>query len=201
MAELEINNTKELSEKLNELVKDPSINKPSEEEIQQAKKEFEDAREEWIKTTYKIGTPENASEFCNYIKHFILNRFMWQKDAWMGIIKLTEELNASELLIKGDKNKSLEMGYHALEFTYYILTNPAGMGLQAALDFESEQEQYSKITVEVAKQLEEARNKLKDIEFLQQKWGAYSQGFYLEIEPEEDPNSKKDEEDKEEVKE
>jgi len=182
MAELEINSTQELNNELEKLMNDPSINKPSEEEISKAKEEFEKAKEEWPTITYDIGKPEEAQEICNYIKHFIRNRFAWQKEAWMGVIKLTEELDAAEVLFKGKKDKGLNLGYQALEFTYYLLTNPSGMGLQSAIDFESEQEQYAKITVEIGQQIEIARNKLKNIEFLQHKWGAMSQGFYLEQE-------------------
>ncbi len=182
--DLEINNTKELEEKLNEIVKDPSINKPSEEEVKQAKEEFENAAKEWSNSVYEIGKPEEAQQTCDYLKNFLMNRFVWQKEAWMGVIKLNEELSAAESTFRSNKDKSLTFGYQALEFTYYILTNPGGNGLQAALDFEAEHEIYVKILTDIGTQLENARKKLKEIEFLQQRWGAYSQGFYLEVEPE-----------------
>lgn len=182
MAELEINNTQELTEKLNEIVKDPSTNKPSEEEVAQAKEEFDAAAKEWTLKLYDIGTPADAQEVCDYIKHFLMNRFFWQKDAWMGVIKLTEEINAAEKLFKGVKDKSLQLGYQALEFTFYVLTNPGGFGLQAALDFESENDVYVKVLTLLGTQLESARKAAKDVEFLQQRWAAMSQGFYLEVE-------------------
>lgn len=184
MTELEINSTQELNEKLNELTKDASLNKPSEEEIEQARKEFEQASKEWSVKMYPIGTIEDTVETCEYIKHFLRNRFLWQKDAWMGVIKLTEELDAALTLFNSQKNKPVEVGYHALEFMYYILSNPAGYGLESAKDFESEHDIYTKTAIAIGKELESARKKLKDIEFLQQKWGAMAQGFYLEVEPE-----------------
>lgn len=183
MAELEINNTEELNEKLNEIAKDPSLNKPTEEETAQAKEEFEKASKKWAETLYKIGEPKDAQEICDYILLFLEKRFLWQKDAWMGVIKLTEELKAAEATFKGKKNKSLEMGYQALEFVYYILSNPGGIGLQSALDFEEEREMFVKVALLVEEQLEGARKALKEVEFLQQRWGAMSQGFYLEVEP------------------
>jgi len=191
MVELEINNTQELKDTLNELVKDPSINKPTNEEIAKAKEDFENARKEWESHTYKIGKIEDAQEICNYIKHFIRNRYVWQKDAWMGIIKLSEELDSVEILFRGNKDKGVELGYQALEFTYYILTNSGGSGLQSALDFESEQELYLKTVMAIGQEVESARKKLKDIEFLQQRWGSMSQGFYLEID---EPEPKKEKE-------
>jgi hypothetical protein len=199
MAELEINNAQELNEKLNEITKDSSLNKPSEKEVEEARKEFEDAAKEWGESLYKIGEPKDALEIVEYLRHFLRNRFIWQKEAWMGVIKLTEELGAAEILFKGKKDKGLELGYQALEFIYYVLTNPGGIGLQSALDFESENKQYLKILEEVAKQLDNSRKRLKEIEFRQQKWGAMAQGFYLEIEPGPEEDEKKDEQKNEDL--
>lgn len=190
--ELEINSTQELNEQLGKLTNDPSLNKPSEEEIEAAKKEFEDAAKAFGGKMYQIGETEDAQKFYDYIIHFIRNRFMWKKDEWMGIIKLVEEIEASEVLFKGKKDKGFEIGYQALEFVYYALTNPGGIGLQSAKDFEAEKELYVTVATEVGKQLEGARNTLKDIEFLQQKWGAAAQGFYLEMEPEEKEDEKEE---------
>lgn len=184
MAELEINNNEDLQKQLKNIVNDPSINKPSEEEVVQAQKEFEEAAKEWSTTNYQIGKPEEAQEICDYLNHFLRNRFLWQKDAWMGVIRLTDELKSAEVSFKGKTDKSLELGYQALEFTYYVLSNPGGIGLQAALDFESEHEIFIKTALAVESQLESARKRLKEVEFLQQRWGAMAQGFYLELEPE-----------------
>jgi len=187
IGEIEINKTS-LGETLADLVKDPSlnINKPSDEEVLEAQKEFEAAAKAFTVKMYSVGTAEEATEFCEYINHFIRNRFFWQKEAWMGTIKLSEEVEVAENLIKVDKTKSLELGYQALEFVFWALSNPGGLGLQAAKDFEQENEIFIRVASAAGNQLEEARAALKEIEFLQQKWGAMAQGFYLEIEPPEE---------------
>ena len=193
--EIEITSTEELNKKISELTKDPSLNKPSEEEIEQAKVEFEEAVKDWkAGKSYEIGKPEQAQEIYDYITHFIRNRFVWQKDAWLGVIKLSEELQAAEELFKGKKNAPLVIGYQALEFVYYAFTNPGGIGLQSALDFEQENELFAKSATAIAEQLETARADLKNLEFLQQRWGAMSQGFYLEIEPPADEDDAEGEE-------
>lgn len=181
--EIEINNINELTEQLGELIKDPSLNKPSGEEVFAAQKEFETAAQAFTTKHFKIGAPEDAQELTDYMIHFMRNRFLWQKEAWMGTIKLVEELEAAEAVFKGDKEKGLEVGYQALEFMFYALSNPGGVGLQSAKDFEAENEVFIKLATAVGDQTEEARRSLKDIEFLQQKWGAMAQGFYLEVEP------------------
>lgn len=190
--EIEVNNTKELNEKLEDLVKDPSLNKPSEEETLEAQKEFNKAAKNFTTKMYKIGEIKEAQEFSDYILHFMNNRFFWQKEAWMGAIKLVEELKASEIIFKGNKKKGIEIGYQALEFVFFALSNPGGIGLQAAEDFESENEIFLRVIKVIGDQLEEARKTLKEVHFLQEKWGAMSQGFYFEIEPpaEEELNEK-----------
>ena len=171
-----------------ELTKDPSLNlnKPSEEEIVAAQKEFEEAAKTFTIKTYPIGKPEEAEEFYNYLIHFINNRYLWQKEAWMGTIKLVEELESSAGLFRSEKDKSLLVGYQALEFVFFALSNPGGLGLQAAKDFEEENDIFIRVATAAGDQLEQARSSLKEIEFLQQKWGAMAQGFYLEIEPKPD---------------
>jgi len=180
--ELEINNANDLKDELEKISIDASTNKPSEEEIEQAKQEFEAAVKEWQTSKYTIGEKADAQTFTDYIKHFLMNRFRWEKEAWMGIIKLTEELTAAETLFKGSKDKGLEVGYQALEFIFFILSSPSGMGLQSAIDFEKEYDLYANVFNAVGSKVEEARNTLKNIEFLQQRWGAMAQGFYLEME-------------------
>jgi|AntAceMinimDraft_10_1070366.scaffolds.fasta_scaffold19673_3 hypothetical protein len=180
--DIEVNNTDEF-EKLEDLVKDPSLNKPSKEETLGAQKDFEKAAKNFTVKMYKIGEVKEAQEFNDFILHFINNRFFWQKEAWMGTIKLAEELKASEIIFKGNKKKGIEIGYQALEFVFFALSNPGGIGLQAAIDFESENEIFVRVIKAIGDQLEEARKTLKEVQFLQEKWGAFSQGFYLDVEP------------------
>ena len=180
LGEIEINNTEEFDEKLEDLVKDPSLNKPSKKEILEAQKDFEKAAKEFTIKMYQIGKIEEAQEFYDYILHFIRNRFLWQKEAWMGTIKLVEELEAAAIIFKGNKEKGIEIGYQALEFIFFALSNPGGIGLQAAKDFEAENEIFLKIIKAIGEQLDEARKTLKEVQFLQEKWGCFSQGFYLE---------------------
>lgn len=185
--EIEVNKGENLTEKkLEDLTKDPSFNKPSEEETLETQKEFNKAAKNFTTKIYKIGEAKEAQELNDYILHFMNNRFLWQKEAWMGTIKLVEELKASEIIFKGNKKKGIEIGYQALEFIFYALSNPGGIGLQAALDFESENKIFLRILKIIGDQLEEAREILKKVQFLQEKWGAMSQGFYLEVEPPKD---------------
>lgn len=180
MAELEINNVEELKEKLAEAVKD-NPNKPSEEEVKAAGEEFENAAKSFPVKLWEIGEVENARPFCDYLTHYVRNRLFWTKNGWMGVVKLDEELRAAENLLNG--KEPLKIGYQALEFIYYSLMNPGGIGLQSAQDFEAEGENYLPLMEAVSLSLETARKELKNIQFLQDKYTAMQQGFYLELEP------------------
>ena len=179
MAELEITNKEQLEAELAKAIKD-NPNKPSQEEVDKAGAEVEAAAKAFPLTMWALGEPKDARLYCDYLNHYVRNRLFWTKNGWMGVVKLVEELQAAQNLLNG-KN-SLELGYQALEFIYYSLMNPGGIGLQSALDFEAEGEQFIPLMEIVGTKLNEARNELKRIQFLQDKYAAMQQGFYLEIE-------------------
>ena len=172
MAELEINNVEELKEKLGEAIKD-NPNKPTEEEVKAAAAEFEYASKVFPTKLWEIGEIKDARPFCDYLKHYVRNRLFWTKNGWMGVVKLMEELQVAENLLNG--KEPLKIGYQALEFIYYSLMNPGGVGLQAAQDFESEGENYLPLMEAVSVSLEQARTQLKEIQFLQDKYAAMQQ--------------------------
>jgi len=184
MAEIEINNVKELQEELEKAVKD-NPNKPTEEEIKLAGEEFEYASKVFPTMMWAVGEVADARAFCDYLSHYLRNRLFWTKNGWMGVVKLDEELKAAGNLLNG--KEPLKLGYQALEFIYYSLMNPGGVGLQSAQDFESESENYLPVMEAVSVTLEQARNKIKEIQFLQDRYAAMNQGFYLELEPAEPP--------------
>lgn len=181
-AELEINNVKELDQKLAEAIQN-SPNKPSEEEVEEAKKKFEEASKDFAVKSWTIGEEKEGPIFLDYLMHFVRNRLFWTKNGWMGVIKLMEELEDAEKFMKANKFPILKIGYQAMEFMFYSLQNPGGVGIQAAKDFESENEIYARVFDALGKQISSARTELKDIQFLQDQYAAMAQGFYLEVEP------------------
>lgn len=182
-AELEINNVKELDEKLAEALVD-SENKPSDEEVEEAKKEFEDSGRDFSVKSWDIGESEDAQRNVDYLIHYVANRLFWTKTGWMGVIKMQEELADAENFIKTNPKSPLKLGYQALEFIFYSLQNAGGIGFQSAKDFEEENEIYAKVFDQIGGPIAEARKELKEIQFLQDKYAAMAQGFYLEVEDE-----------------
>lgn len=180
---LEITNLNELNEKLNKIVKDGSTNKPSEEEIEIAKKDFEEASASFNSKKWDIGESDDAQEFIDYINHFIENRIFWTKNGWMGVIKMKEEMDAIQQELNGDLKPVLKLGYQPMEFLFYSFQNPGGIGFQTAKVFEEENDIYVKIFDELGKKIAKARDEIKMIQFLHDRYIAMMQGYYLEIEP------------------
>jgi hypothetical protein len=180
VGEVEINNAKELKEKLAEIVNDE--NKPSDEEVEEKQKEFEEASRDFSVKSWNIGEPEDAQANVDYLNHFVRNRLFWTKTGWMGVIKMNEELKDAESFIQNNPGCCLQLGYQALEFIFYSFQNPGGVGLQTAQDLEQDREIYSKMFDSIGDRVTEAREQLKEIQILQDQYAAMAQGFYLEIE-------------------
>jgi hypothetical protein len=186
MAELEINNIEEAKEELKKLDPEGKLPKPTLEEVKEAYETFAKAVSDFNNKVFEIGTPERMREIADYLLGFLEKRVFWTKQGWMGVIKLNQEIHETR-----DKavDVSFTLGYQALEFTFFALTNVGGIGLSSAIEMEKEAVLFGEITDLIGKQLEAARAELKEIQFLQEKWAAYEQGFYYEREPASEPVS------------
>lgn len=180
-AELEINNVQELDEKLAEAINN-NENKPTDEEVEAAKEEFEKTSSEFATKLWLIGEKEDSQSNLDYIEHYIQNRVFWTQTGWMGVIKMQEVIEETQNTLKLEPDAHLALGYQALEFMFYSFQNAGGVGFQSAKDFESENEIYAKVFDAIGKRIAEARTELKEIQFLQDKYAAMAQGFYLEVE-------------------
>lgn len=180
-AELEINNVQDLDEKLAEALTN-NDNKPTDEEVEEAKKEFEDKSRDFSTKLWDIGANEDSQAILDYMEHYVLNRIFWTQTGWMGVIKMKEVIDETQNTLKLEPGTQLALGYQALEFMFYSFQNPGGVGYEAAVNFEAENEIYAKAFDAVGEKLSEARTELKEIQFLQDKYAAMAQGFYLEVE-------------------
>lgn len=193
MEELEVNKVNDLApselsekdlskEEAMDLMNDPSsnINKPSEEEILAAQEEFQSRAQKFQVKGWDIGDSEIAETHIEYLNHFIEHRAYWVKQGWMGLIKMKEEIDATKATFSVEKGDKLRLTYQPLVFTYHMLSSPGGVGHASAVNFEEEAEQYGKLFADVEIAFKLSQEELKEIQFLQEKWAAYSQGFYYE---------------------
>jgi hypothetical protein len=160
------------------------LGKPTEEEVAQYKIDFDNAIKNFAETRWPVSDigAFSANDIGMFLMDFLKKYVLWTKTGWMGVIKMQEELTKA---IKMDNEKTgLTLDYQTLEFCGYMLMNPGGIGFEAAVEFEKIADKYSKLMIEVGKKVEDAREKLKATQYLQDKWAAGMQGFYLaELEP------------------
>jgi len=179
MAELEVTNIEDAKEKLKEIDPEGKLNKPTPEEIEKFKQDFQDAmkafdEKRWdISEAGRFGANDVGMYLLDYIKKFAF----WKNTEWMGLIKMEEEVKKS--MSFADASTGLNFSYQALEFCAYMLTNPGGTGIALAKEFEAQADKYSKVGIVVGSQIENARKELKEIQFLQDVYLAAAQGFYL----------------------
>jgi hypothetical protein len=180
MEEIEVKNIAEAQEILENLSETTPLNKPTEAEVNEATQEFNKKAAEFNSKKFAIGDSKEALEIYDFVLEFLEKHVYWTKNGWMGVLKMHEELTESKT--KRKKNDSFTVGYQALEFLFYALSNPGGSGIESAKAIEKLADIYIH-TLELAGiQLEAARKELKDIQWLQDKVTAMAQGFYLERE-------------------
>ena len=194
-AEPEINETEGLKESIDNALNagmdseegTGERNKPTDEEVEEARKDYETKAEEWKNATFDLSpTANTGKDFITYLREFMDKRMLWTQNAWMGACKMDEELSVTESKFDASGDTPPQLGYQALEFAVYMLNNPAGIGLQSAKDFEGVAQQHVATLSHLTEQLEGARKQLEEVKFAQEKWGAYEQGFYYEREPTDD---------------
>jgi len=198
--EIKLKNVEEAQHELAKLSLDASLNKPTEEETLAAEKEFGNAQEAFKIKTYAVGEVEDFDKISNFILDYLENYVYWTKNGWMGVLKLHEEVTETRKNHK--EGEAFTLGYEALEFTFYALTNPGGSGMSSAKAIEKVADVYIKVMELGGIELEKARAEIKELQWLQDKWNAMLQGFYLEREdgiekldgiPNEKPNEKPNE--------
>jgi len=179
MAELEVTNIEDAKEKLKEIDPEGKLNKPTPEEVNQFKLDFQDAMKSFDERRWDISEPGRfgANDVGMYLLDYIKNFALWKNTEWMGLIKMEEEVIKS--MSFADASTGLNFSYQALEFCAYMLTNPGGTGIELAKKFEAQADKYSKVAIVVGTRIDEARKQLKEIQFLQDVYLASEQGFYL----------------------
>lgn len=180
-----------VEEAIDQALKNP--NKPTDEEVAQFEKDYNEAAQVFNDKIYEVGTVDDAEDVYKFFIEYLENYAFWTKNGWMGILKLHDEVTKKYEEFQKERIP-FSLSYQALEFTFYMLSNPGGIGLKSAQAIELISEMYIFVMDKTSACLESARVQLKDIQFLYDKWIAAQQGFYLEKEDGvESVNDKEDE--------
>lgn len=174
---------------------EPVKGKPTPEEVLQYKAEFDEAMKQFAEARWPISEPGNtaANETYFFLLDYMKKYASWEKTQWMGMIKMDQELK--KYMQEVNDTRGLAIDYQALEFCGFMLYNPKGTGLISAIEFEQIADRYSKLMMTVGQEVEKAREQLKKVQYLQEKWAAGEQGFYLaELEPKKEESTPEKEE-------
>lgn len=179
MAKKETKLTVVKDEQMPEKVSVENEKKPTPEETEQYKSEFQEALKVFTEERWAISDKGNfaANDVGLFIEDFMKRFAFWSKNGWMGMIKMAEVLR--QAMLAANEETPLQLDYQALEFCAYMMSNPGGIGLDMAMEFEKIADKFSKIGIVIGEKLEDAREKLKHVQHLQEKWAAAEQGFYL----------------------
>jgi len=179
------------------------VKKPTPEEIEEYKSDFQKAVKEFENWRWRISESGKfgINDVGLYLLEFINKYAFWSKTEWMGMIKMEDEIKKA--MSMSDPSIGITLNYQALEFCAYMLANPGGTGVELAKEFEAQADKYAKIGTLIGSQIETARKKLEDLQYKQEKWAAAEQGFYLaDLEPiDSSTNEEIDEEINKEIKE
>jgi len=177
---IQMNNVDEAAAKIAELQAEGKIGKPSDEEVKQFAEDFEQAKIDFEAKKFEIGEAEMADKVYDFVIEFMEKHVYWTKNGWMGVIRMHEEVNEQRKNRKEDE--PFAIGYQALEFLFFALSNPGGQGIETARAIESVADLYAQVIELAGKKVETAREELKDVQWLGDKALAAQQGFYLEKE-------------------
>ena len=154
--------------------------KPTKEQIEQFKKEFEDANKTFLETTYPIGDHDNAVKYIDNILKWV-NRWTWQDNQWQGVIKINEELTAEKTRIKSDEKSVLTLSHGALSFTIFVLDHQNGKGLASAKIIEKELPDMIEIYEKLKEQAGIAAELIYNATNAQKRWQIAEQGFWSKL--------------------
>ena len=151
---------------------------PSEEDIAQAKKEFEDRTSALRnKHDYLIADKANALRVAKFIKKFIENGF-WTQRYFVGVINFTDLI--SKFIEECEKEeKDLVMEYGPLQFCMLMFENYAGFGIESAKKMAEMWDEYIPIYDTLKDHVEYYNTEVKQCEKLKQRWAMLEQGYYL----------------------
>lgn len=153
---------------------------PTQEDIDAAKKEFEErAKALQTKNDYLIADANNSVRVATFLKEFIENAY-WTGRYFVGVVNFSEYI--SKFIAEANETpKDLVMEYGPMQFAFLMLENFGGHGLEEAKKMAEKWDEYVPIYDTLRDHIEWYKAEAEAIKKLQQKWGMMSMGYYLVI--------------------
>lgn len=152
---------------------------PTEDEINEAKKMFEERTEKLNKKDdYLIADKANAMRVIAFLKNFISNAF-WGGRYFVGVIRFVNEFIPEFVESFEKEEKDLTMDFGAMQFTFQMLSNYGGIGLDSAIKMADMWDEYLPIYEVLRDHIEWYKKEDEICKKLQNRWGMLEQGYFL----------------------
>jgi hypothetical protein len=154
---------------------------PTDDDIAQAKKDFDDFTEEMNKNNaYVIADAPNAKRVAQFLRDFVQNCF-WTQSSWIGVLNFDAMLADFLKDFDDEKPVDLVMEYAPMQFAYLILENYAGTGIDAARHMAEINDEWVAIHDHIYELVQEFNKKVQHSNDLKDRWAMLSQGYYMTI--------------------
>lgn len=117
------------------------------EDINAAKKEFDDEVAKYTNATYTI-IEKDALPYAELLQKWNRTLNSWEKGEWKGILVFDKLISEKIEELKSGKTNDLTFDYSTLIFLYQTMANPRGVGYESAKlmsEFENYDEEKSEI--------------------------------------------------------
>ena len=153
---------------------------PTEDDINLAKNEFEKALTDFQKKDYVVADKDNAVRVAEFMKTFI-NRTVWKGQTFVGVVRFNTQMTEFVKECEEKGAQDLILDYNALMFVFYMFKEYSGVGLDDALWFVDNNEEFVAVHDHIYDLANESELQKKRIENLQMRWQYLAQGYYLTI--------------------
>lgn len=168
-------------------VETETTNKPTQEEITKFEQEYENIVKKYqelysASSVFEVvGKEGKGLKYVEVLREYVENRLVWNKDMWQGVIKFSEELKETQERLEGNtENNTLSMSFPALQYMFFIISQPNCLGLSSAQWFASVVEEMSELYDSSQEILKQQQALLEEIKIANDRVAAAHQGFYYE---------------------
>lgn len=162
---------------------------PTDEDIENAKKEFEEFTKELNeKKDYQVADETNALRVAKFMQTFV-DRSVWTGRAFVGVLNFHALMKD---FIEGFDEKNpvpLNLEYGAMQFAFLMFENYGGVGVDSAEWIAENWEEYLPIYEKLHELSDWYELQSKKADNLKQRWAAMAQGYYMTIIEENDEDT------------
>ena len=152
--------------------------KVREEDIKELEDKLKDIQTNRSSMTYLIADKANAARVHDFLRNWNSHKFIWPKDMWRGVLKFDEYLDEWKAKYEAEAC-DLVFDFAALSYSYNMLMNPSGIGIEDAKYMQSVSDEYDAILNVMGEYIDDFQAENERFKLLQECLSARYQGFMM----------------------